>query len=78
MQMLTAQDVIATLRCGRSTFYKKISDGVWPPPVKMGERISRWPRNEVESMIAIHVGGGSLQAIKDRVKQIVNARLENR
>lgn len=76
MQMLNLNDVMATLRCGRSTVYKKISDGLWPPAVKTGERSVRWPRAEVESMLAIHIAGGSQQAIKDRVKHILNARLE--
>lgn len=35
----------------RSTIYKKIKDGTFPPPIALGERASAWLESEINDWI---------------------------
>jgi len=41
----------------RSTVYLRISQGLWPKPVKIGERSIGWPIFEVEAINAARIAG---------------------
>lgn len=36
----------------RSSVYRDIAAGTFPPPVKLGERASAWPEHEITAWIA--------------------------
>jgi predicted DNA-binding transcriptional regulator AlpA len=36
---------------GRSTFLKKVSDGIYPSPVKLSERVSAWRVEDIRNLI---------------------------
>lgn len=49
--LLTVNDVLAIVQLGRSTWFRLVSSGKAPLPVKIG-RTSRWPLNVIEEWIA--------------------------
>lgn len=49
--LLTVNDVLAIVQMGRSTWFRLVSSGKAPLPVKIG-RTSRWPLNVIEEWIA--------------------------
>lgn len=42
---LTAEQIYKKLRISKTTFYKGLKDGVFPPPYKFGTRCNRWPQS---------------------------------
>jgi len=48
-QLLRIDEVCALLRISRSTVYKRVSAGTFPPPVQLGVRSVRWQRNSIEA-----------------------------
>ena len=57
-----------------STFYKKISDGLFVPPVHLGERSSRVPRDEADLLMAAIIAGKSEAEIRELVTRLVALR----
>jgi len=41
-QLLTLRDVCDLIRISRSTVYKRITEGTFPPPIRLGTRTVRW------------------------------------
>lgn len=52
---------------GRSTIYLRITQGLWPVPVKLGPRAVGWPASEVSAMNAARIAGKS----DDEIREIV-------
>ncbi|WP_341023885.1 helix-turn-helix transcriptional regulator [Brevundimonas diminuta] len=44
--------VLARSSLSRSTIYRKISDGTFPPPVKLGTRGAGWQESKLDRWIA--------------------------
>lgn len=50
-RLLTRQEVETKCRLGRSTIYRKMRDGTFPLPLKIGVRAVRWPETEISEWI---------------------------
>lgn len=50
---LQLQEITQRLGLSRSTIYKLISAGEFPPPVKLTRRASRWRASEVDAFVAM-------------------------
>jgi prophage regulatory protein len=50
-RFLRLGDVLERTALSRSTIYKKIQDGKFPPPVKVGPRAARWKETAVSRWI---------------------------
>jgi len=50
-QYLTVNEVCIILSISKSTLYRMISDGDFPPPTRIGKRKSRWHVNVVQEYI---------------------------
>ncbi len=48
--LLTALECAEALQVSRPTLYRRIADGTFPKPVKIGA-LSRWPRSEILAAI---------------------------
>ena len=64
-------------RC-KTTIYSDIADGLFPPPVHLGERCSAWVEGEVDQVCAARIAGASEDEIRQLVKQLVTARRASR
>ena len=51
MRIIRLSEVIRMTGLGRSSIYKKISEGVFPKPVSLGGRAVGWVLDEVEGWI---------------------------
>lgn len=45
------RDVIRISALSRSTIYRRIAEGRFPPPVTLGGRASGWPREQLQAWI---------------------------
>ena len=50
--LLTIEEVCAVTKMSRSTVYKKVKSGEFPKPIRLGRRMVRWRRWEVETWIS--------------------------
>jgi prophage regulatory protein len=60
----------------RSGHYKRISDGTFTPPIKIGLRSSAWPDCEVSAINSARVAGKSDSEIRALVADLVAQRKE--
>ena len=63
-------------KCGyaRSTIYLKVSQGLFPSPVKLGANSVGWPEHEIDAVLAARVAGKSDDEIKALVSELEAAR----
>ncbi len=58
----------------KSTVYREIGEGLLTPPVRISERASAWPDNEIDAINDARLQGKSNREIKQLVTQLVSAR----
>ena len=51
-RLLRLSEVRTRTALGRSTIYRKMRDGSFPEPLKIGSRAVRWRESEVEAWLA--------------------------
>ncbi len=51
-RLLTRHEVEARTALSRTSIYRKLREGTFPEPLKIGERALRWPASEIESWLA--------------------------
>ena len=59
-----------------ASIYGLIRVGLWTQPVKIGERSSGWPDDEVQAINAARIAGASDEQIRELVKQLHAKRAE--
>ncbi len=74
MSLLRLPAVIERAGLSRGSIYSRIPKGLWPPPVKLGERASAWPDHEISALNAARVSGKSDAQIRDLVAELMAAR----
>lgn len=58
----------------RSTLYLRVSQGLFPKPVKIGVRASAWPDDEVAAINAARIAGKSDAEIRRLVVNLESER----
>jgi len=58
----------------RPTIYRRIKEGLWTRPVKIGRRSVGWPENEVAAINAARIAGKSDEEIRSLVVSLEAAR----
>ena len=51
-RLLRLREVLARCGLSRSTIYRKMREGSFPEPLKVGVRAVRWRESEIESWLA--------------------------
>ena len=51
-RLLRREEVEARTALSRTSIYRKIREGTFPEPRKIGARAVRWPESEIEAWIA--------------------------
>ena len=51
-RLLRLSEVRTRTALGRSTIYRKMRDGSFPEPLKIGARAVRWRESEIEAWLA--------------------------
>ena len=60
--LLSLEEVLRRTACKRSTLYRWIAAGLFPPPVKIGPRRVAWRKSDVDRWIATRSRAGGPQA----------------
>ena len=58
----------------RSSFYQQISQGLLPPPIKLGARAVGWLASEIEAVNKARIQGKSDYEIKILVASLIKQR----
>lgn len=58
----------------RSTLYLRVSQGLWPKPVRLGLRAVGWPSDEVAAINAARIAGKSDDEIRELVLKLEASR----
>lgn len=63
-------------RRGQSTssIYRDIRNGLFPPPIKLGENTSAWPEHEADAIARAQIAGADDARIRSLVAELVAAR----
>lgn len=72
--LLRTPDVCAVTGMARPTLYETMAKGLFPRPVKLGEKSSAWPCRDVDAMCAARIAGKS----EDEIRALVVELTENR
>lgn len=58
----------------RSRLYARISEGLFPRPIALGQRTSAWPEHEIEAVIAAHIRETPSSAMEELVALLHSQR----
>lgn len=74
LALLRLPGVLTRKGDSRSSTFVQIDNGTFPPPVKLGSRVSAWPEYEVEAIIAVRIAGWTDDEIRKLVLKLVEFR----
>jgi prophage regulatory protein len=72
--LLRLDAVISRRGRSRAQLYVDIKRGVMTPPVRIGEKLSAWPSNEVDALNRAEIGGATKDELRTLVQQLVAQR----
>lgn len=72
--LLRKPSVMSRTGLGNTTLYRRIADGLFTRPVRIGARLSAWPASEVEAINLAIVAGKSDAELQELVQQLESAR----
>ena len=67
-------EVLARLNLSKSSFHNRINQGLWVPPISLGDRAVGFLKHETDQILASYVRGASNDEIKTLVISLVAAR----
>lgn len=67
-------EVLHRFQFSNATLYKKISDGLFVPPIKLGVRASGWLSHENNLLLAAYISSKPTEEIRALVSQLVEQR----
>lgn len=74
MEIIRVIPAFAKLGLKKSAGYKRVAEGLLPPPIKIGKRAAGWPTHEIEAIATLIVAGASDEAIKKCVSELITQR----
>lgn len=60
--------------CSRSTIYMRITEGLFPKPIKLGMRSVGWPASEIDILNSARIAGKNDEEIRSLVSKLEAAR----
>jgi prophage regulatory protein len=49
--LIPIREVSRQLSLARSTIYRKVAEGTFPPPIKISEKAARWRLSDIQAMV---------------------------
>jgi prophage regulatory protein len=72
--LLKLSEVKKYTALSRTTIYTRIQEGLLTPPIKLGDRASAWPEDEIEAINNARIAGFSDDEIRELVKSLESRR----
>lgn len=72
--LLRTKDVCAVTGMARPTLYEAMAKGLWPRPIKLGEKSSAWMASEVNAVLAARIRGATNEQIRELCSELMAAR----
>lgn len=72
--LLKDTEVAARLGMARSTIWECVRNGTLPKPIRRGEKWSRWPSAEIDTVEAAITSGASDDELRSLAAELVAAR----
>ncbi|WP_417724095.1 helix-turn-helix transcriptional regulator [Salipiger sp.] len=73
-KMLPTRATMDATGFSRPYLYALMKDGLFPRPVKWGDKFSVWPEDEVYAVINARVAGRSNEELRQLVAELTDAR----
>jgi prophage regulatory protein len=67
--------VTERMSLGVTTVYDQVKHGLLPRPIKLTQRSSAWPEDEIAAVVAARIAGKSDAEIRSLVKSLMAARI---
>lgn len=74
INILRLKDACDTFGISRSSFYRQIKAGIYPPSVSLGERAVGWVESELQIILRALVAGESHDVLKSIVRDLIEQR----
>jgi prophage regulatory protein len=75
LQLLRLESTLSRRGRSRAQLYVDIKKGVFPPPVRLGARLSAWPSTEVDEVNRAEIRGATPDELRTLVQRLVKQRL---
>lgn len=72
--LLRTPDVCAVTGMARPTLYEAMAKGLFPRPIKLGEKSSAWPCRDVDAMCAARIAGKTEEELRTLVVELTENR----
>lgn len=72
--LVRSATVLAQTGMKKSTLYAHMDQGLFPRPVKLGDKFAVWPADEVSKINAARIAGKTPDEIKVLVVELTDAR----
>ena len=72
--LLRTAEVCRRRARSRSSHYNDIADGLFVPPIPIGDRAVATPEHEVDTLISAQIAGKSKEELRALVKELIVAR----
>ena len=72
--LLRTPDVCAVTGMARPTLYEAMAKGLFPRPIKLGEKSSAWPASECNAVLAARIRGATEDELRALVVELTEAR----
>lgn len=50
-ELLTAKEIVALLKIGLTKWWEGVKGGIYPQPIYLGNRCTRWSRNAIQQLM---------------------------
>jgi prophage regulatory protein len=74
LQLLRLEPTLSRRGRSRAQLYVDIRKGVFPPPVRLGVRLSAWPSTEVDAVNKAEIRGATPDELRALVQRLVKER----
>tara|TARA_R110002072_G_scaffold301401_1_gene481068 strand:- start:4829 stop:5116 length:288 start_codon:yes stop_codon:yes gene_type:complete len=72
--LLRTPAVLEAYGVSRPALYSHMKDGLFPRPIKLGEKLAVWPSDEVYAVVNWRIAGKSVEEIRELVAELMEAR----
>lgn len=74
--LLRTPAVLEAYGVSRPALYAHMKDGLFPRPIKLGEKLAVWPSDECYAVINARIAGKTVEEIRELVTSLTEARKE--